>query len=274
MSDRLLPERFPQPWASAWGEDRFGLWMALQINDVSHVFRWIAPGRFMMGSPNDEAGRFDREDYHEVTISRGFWLGETTVTQALWEALGLDNPSHFKNPQRPTESVSWEQIQQEFLPAFNQQHPDLNARLPWEAEWEYACRAGTQTAFHFGEQIYLQHANYRGTWEYKSDQWGEGALKQTTDVKRYPCNDWGLYDMHGNVWEWCADSWQQHLGTDMVSDPWNAQSDDNESGHDRVIRGGSWIDDGRSARSAYRRRYEPAFRFNTLGFRLALAPGQ
>ncbi len=220
--NHLSPPTFPYAWASDWGEDRYGLWQAFTYQDVRHTFRWIQPGTFQMGSPDGsgekgaEEGRLDdREDLHKVTFNQGFWLAETTVTQALWEAVtGGENPSHFtshfKGKNRPVEKVSWHDTQT-FLTQLNQLHPDLNARLPWEAEWEYACRAGTQTPFNFGEELTLNKVNYRGTWEYKENEWGEGAKKAITDVKTYPCNAWGLYEMHGNVWEWCADQWQDHL---------------------------------------------------------------
>ncbi len=247
-----LPSRFPLPWAADWGEDWRGLWMVLACQGARQVFRWIPPGEFLMGSPEDEEGRYDDESLHLVRISRGFWLGETTVTQALWLALGLENPSGFQGLQRPVENVSWNDIHESFLPAFNRLHPELNARLPSEAEWEYACRAGTRTAFHFGDRIDLDKVNYQGTWELDFWKWGKGALRKTVDVSRYPPNPWGLYQMHGNVWEWCRDEYQTNMG------------------RERVMRGGSWIGGGRETRSAHRGTYPPNVSRADVGFRLAL----
>ena len=267
----LSPPVFPYPWASEWGEDRYGLWQAFTYQGIRHAFRWMPPGNFMMGSPEDELGRWEYEGLHSVTLSKGFWLGETTVTQALWQALMSANPSNFKGDNRPVETVSWDDIQG-FIERLNQLHSELQTRLPWEAEWEYACRAGSQTPqtpFNFDGELTLDKVNYRGTWEYKEGEWGEGALRETAVVKSYPCNAWGLYEMHGNVWEWCQDNWQENLGKEAVCDPWlRQQSLVPDSA--RVVRGGSWNSDGRNVRSAHRVRGTPGIRFYGLGFRLAL----
>ena len=264
----LSPPVFPYPWASEWGEDRYGLWQAFTYQGIRHAFRWIPSGSFMMGSPEDEQGRYHDEDLHSVTLSKGFWLGETTVTQALWQALMSTNPSEFKGENRPVEQVSWDDIQP-FIERLNQLHPELQTRLPWEAEWEYACRARSQTPFNFDGELTLDKVNYRGTWEYKADEWGEGAKQETTEVKSYPCNAWGLYEMHGNVWEWCQDNWQEQLGKEAVCDPWLRQQSLVPVSA-RVVRGGSWDDLGRLVRSAFRGRNSPDFRDSYLGFRLAL----
>ncbi|WP_242632675.1 formylglycine-generating enzyme family protein [Thiothrix fructosivorans] len=233
--NHLSPPTFPYAWASDWGEDRYGLWQAFTYKDVRHAFRWIQPGKFDMGSPETEEGRDNDEDLHHVTLKQGFWLAETTVTQALWEAVtGGENSSHFKGKNRPVEKVSWHDIQT-FLTQLNQLHPDLNARLPWEAEWEYACRAGTQTPFHFGgkDDLSLERVNYSGEW----DKWSDKG--ETKEVKTYPCNAWGLYEMHGNVWEWCQDVWQEKLPASPVIDPEGIAGGD-KAGVLRVVRGGSW----------------------------------
>ncbi len=222
----------------------------------------------MMGSPEGEKGRYDDEDLHSVTLSQGFWLAETTVTQALWQAVKSENPSYFKGDNRPVETVSWEDVQA-FIERLNQMHPELQTRLPWEAEWEYACRAESQTPFNFDGELTLAKVNYRGTWEDKSDKWGEGAKKETAEVKSYPCNDWGLYEMHGNVWEWCEDIRQENLGKEAVCDPWLWQQP-LDSGAARVVRGGSWGSGGGGVRSAFRGRDAPGDRNRNLGFRLAL----
>ena len=266
--NHLSPPVFPYAWASDWGEDRYGLWQAFTYKDVRHAFRWIEPGTFMMGSPETEIGRYDWEVQHQVTLNKGFWMAETPVTQALWQAVMGENPSHFKGEKRPVEQVSWNDAQA-FIAKLNQVHPDLTVCLPTEAQWEYACRAGTQTLFNFGAELSLNNVNYRGTWEYKENEWGDGAKKETTDVASYPCNDWGLYDMHGNVWEWCQDMWQEKLSAEPVTDPLIAGGEQ-KAGVERVIRGGSWRDDGRAVRSAFRGRGEPDARFIIVGFRLAL----
>ncbi len=267
--NHLSPPIFPYPWASDWGEDRYGLWQAFTYKDVRHAFRWIPPGKFNMGSPKSEKDRDDDEDLHEVTLTSGFWLAETTVTQALWQTVVGENPSHFKGDNRPVEKVSWNDTQT-FIDKLNQIHPDLSVRLPWEAEWEYACRAGTQTPFNFEGEIGLDKVNYRGTWEYKENEWSDGAKKATIDVKTYPCNGWGLYEMHGNVWEWCEDVWRDHLGKASATNPQGVAGGDQQAGVERVVRGGSWVNNGRDVRSAIRSRNEPDNRDDALGFRLAL----
>ena len=281
--NHLSPPQFPTTWASAWGEDRHGLWMTLTYQGASLTFRWIIPGTFMMGSPDGskkdepaEKGRASWEDRHEVTLEEGFWLADTSTTQAFWQAVNGDNPSYFKDDDSlPVEKVSWDDVQA-FIQKLNQLHPDLTVRLPWEAEWEYACRAETTTAFHFGDEIDLTKANYNGHW----DKWGEfteEAKKQTTPVKNYLPNQWGLYDMHGNVWEWCQDEWQEHLGTESVTlspSPSGRgvgvrEPPEGEQGQ-RVVRGGSWLFAGRLCRSACRLGFTPDYRLNFVGFRLVL----
>ncbi|WP_228287939.1 formylglycine-generating enzyme family protein [Thiothrix subterranea] len=263
--NHLSPPVFPYAWASDWGEDRYGLWQAFTYKNVRHAFRWIQPGTFMMGSPEAEEGRDSDEDLHKVTITQGFWLAETTVTQALWQITMGENPSHFKSDKRPVETVSWEDSHA-FIDKLNQIHSDLSVRLPWEAEWEYACRAGTKTLFNFGDKqdLTLEKVNYSGKWD-DSDIKGE-----TKDVKTYPCNAWGLYEMHGNVWEWCEDMWRDHLGKDVVSNPKAVARDDQEASILQVVRGGSWGSNGGFARSASRHKFYRNDRRALLGFRLAI----
>ncbi|QLQ34191.1 MAG: formylglycine-generating enzyme family protein [Candidatus Thiothrix singaporensis] len=266
--NHLSPPVFPYAWASDWGEDPHGLWMAFTLQGVRHAFRWIQLGTFMMGSPETEKGRWEDEVLHQVTLSKGFWMAETPVTQSLWQSVMGENPSRFKGDNRPVEQVSWHDAQA-FISKLNQLHPDLIVCLPTEAEWEYACRAGTQTPFNFGVELSLDKVNYRGTWEYKAGEWGDGAKKETTDVASYPCNAWGLYDMHGNVLEWCQDAWQDKLPAEPVTDPLIAGGEQ-EAGVERVIRGGSWDDNGRDCRSACRHGDVPAGRVSNLGLRLVL----
>lgn len=269
--NHLSPPIFPASWVSEFGEDRYGLWMAFSYKGVRQVLRWIQPGTFMMGSPEDEGGRYDDEDLHQVTLTQGFWLADTAVTQALWQGVMGNNPGNFKGDNRPVEKVSWNDVQ-EFIDKLNAIFKglldDSIFRLPSEAQWEYACRAGTDTPFNFEGELTLEQVNYRGLWEWESlDDWGDGALQKTVDVKSYPCNNWGLYEMHGNIWEWCRDGWQVNLGKQAVTDPDKAVNPDNPS---RVVRGGSCFHFGRFVRSAVRIRNRADFRDNDLGFRLSL----
>ncbi len=182
-------------WASGAGSDKYGRWADFALGDVRQRMRWIEPGSFTMGSPKGEAGRYDDEGpQHEVRLTKGFWLGDTQVTQALWTAAIGSNPSSFEGPERPVESVSWDDAQ-EFLKKMNARIPGLGLGLPTKAQWEYACRAGTTDA------------NYaRGAQELADVAWfADNRGGETHPVATKPCNDWGLHDMIGNVWEWCAD---------------------------------------------------------------------
>ncbi|MDG4548945.1 MAG: formylglycine-generating enzyme family protein [Candidatus Contendobacter sp.] len=258
------PEHFPAPWASDWGEDPYGLWQSLTYRGVRQAFRWMPPGRFLMGSPENEYARYDNELQHEVILTRGFWLAETACTQALWQAVMGENPSYFKGDQRPVERVSWNEAQ-DFIKRINGTVPGLEARLPTEAEWEYACRAGTTTSFSFGEDITPDQVNYDGNYPYRVDKTGL-SRGETVEVASLPANPWGLYEMHGNVWEWCQD-WYGDYPKGPVVDLTGPTT-----GERRVLRGGSWILLGRCARSAYRLRDEPGDRVDDFGFRLALGP--
>ncbi len=252
------------------GRDAHGLYADLDLLGVTQRFRYIEPGTFMMGSPPDEPGRYDDEDYHQVTLTRGYWLADTACTQALWQAVMGENPSDFKdNPENPVENVSWLDVQA-FLEKLNRRVPGLRARLPSEAQWEYACRAGTTTPFSFGENITPEQVNYDGTEPYAGGKKGEYRGK-TVPVKALPANPWGLYQMHGNVWEWCQDEWQENLGPNPVSDPENTSADTgDDSSVVRVLRGGSWLDDGGHCRSAVRDGNAAGPRDRGIGFRVSL----
>jgi formylglycine-generating enzyme required for sulfatase activity len=181
----------------------------------------------------------------------------------------LCNPSNFKGEQLPVERVSWEDVQH-FLKKLNELNSGLKLRLPTEAEWENACRAGTTSAFNFDGDITLDKVNYRGTWEYEIDKWGEGALQQAADVKdeKYRPNAWGLHQMHGNVWEWCQDSYGKYP-SEPVIDPQGS-----EAGASRVLRGGAWLYYARRVRSATRDGSGPGLRDGYIGFRLARGHGR
>lgn len=258
---KYLPEEFPPPWASEWGEDGYGIWIAFRFKSVRQVFRWCEPGIFVMGSPGDEPARDDDESQHEVRLTEGFWLADTCVTQQLYQAVVGNNPSDFKGDELPVESVSWEDAQ-ECIDRLNGMQVGLELCLPTEAQWEYGCRAGTDTPFSWGEQIDSTLVNFNGNSPYAGGKKCE-YRKQTVPVQELPCNGWGLYQMHGNVWEWCAD-WYGEYPAEPVVDPVGSLQ-----GNFRVLRGGSWFDDGGSCRSAYRGGGEPSSRDGVIGFRLS-----
>ena len=272
-----LPPDYPAAWASAYGEDRFGLWQAFDVAGVQQVMRWIPPGRFLMGSPDTEPGHRDDEVQHPVRLTQGFWLADTACTQALWVAM-MDgsNPSYFKNDlQNPVEFVSWTDVVEDFFPRLNAQLPGLQAYLPTEAQWEYACRgdALANTPFCFGGQIASHLVNFNGSNPIPGGTESE-FRRRTVPVTALPCNAWGLYQMHGNVWEWCAD-WSAPYPVDPAQrggervdpvGPTQAQGATR-----RVLRGGSWFDEAISCRSAMRYIYVPGRHSSAIGFRLALA---
>lgn len=265
-------------WASRHGVDQYGRWAEFDLSGrtgpVTQRLRWIPPGEFWMGSPEAEAERTADDDYaetlHRVVLTQGYWLADTACTQALWEAVVGESPSRFKgDPNLPAEQVSWNDVKQKFLPALNRLVPGLEAQLPSEAQWEYACRAGTQTPFWFGEQITTEQVNYDGNYPYAGGSEGE-YRNETVAVKSLPANGWGLYEMHGNVYEWCEDV-RGDYPKEAVVDPQGPR--DGVEGCQRVLRGGSWNRSGRSCRSAGRYTTQPAGRSSRIGFRLARGLG-
>ncbi len=268
-------------WASEAGEDRFGRWADIRLGNARQRLRWIEPGRFWMGSPEDEPGRMDHEGpRHQVTLTSGFWLFDTPVTQALWQAVMGDYPSRFTGADRPVEQVSWEDVQH-FLERINGRMPGLDLALPTEAQWEYACRAGTTTATYAGPMEILSSDNapvldaiawYRGN-----------SGNETHPVGQKAPNSWGLYDMLGNVLEWCADDMRPY-GPGPATDPAGAHSSaerptwravrggswSNAAWYVRAAnRGGSWSSDAGGVRAAYRDAHSPGLRYFYLGFRCA-----
>jgi formylglycine-generating enzyme required for sulfatase activity len=231
-------------WAIDWGTDQFGAWAMFQVGDVRQKLRWIPPGRFMMGSPDDEEGRYDDEGpQHEQTIERGFWLFDTPCTQALWEVVMGGNPSRFRDPDRPVEQVSWDDAQR-FVARVAELVPGLHLSLPSEAHWEHACRAGTTTARYGNELSEI-------AW------YAENSNSQTQPVGQKRANGWGLFDLLGNVWEWCEDDFRSYPGGETAA----------YAG--RVVRGGCWFVFARRVRAACRRRHEPGDRYGFIGFRCA-----
>lgn len=281
MRDGLPPE-----WATAYGFDAFGPFAEFEVGPVRQRMRWIPPGEFWMGSPEDEPGRYEREVRHRVTLTRGYWMGDTPVTQALWEAVMGSNPSRFVHPQRPVERVSWRDVQG-FIRRLNERVPGLDVGLPTEAEWERACRAGTDMATYVGdlEILGIHHAPgldaiawYGGNSGvdfdledgYDPSDWPEKQHPHTKAGTRVvglkAPNVWGLFDTLGNVREWCAD-WQgdyDGAAVDPVGPEW---------GISRVVRGGAWDSHARNVRAAYRHWYEPGYCLHYLGFRLARGHG-
>ncbi|WP_211236364.1 formylglycine-generating enzyme family protein [Desulfovibrio inopinatus] len=247
-------------WTQEHGIDQYGLWAAFEVSEVRQVMRWIQPGRFLMGSPEDEPERGDDERQHEVVLTEGFWLADTTCTQELWTAVMGKNPSHFTHEaELPVEKVSWEDCQ-EFLQHINGRYSRLELQLPTEAQWEYACRAGTETPFSFGENITPDQVNYNSNVPYRNGKKGIDREK-TVPVKALPCNSWGLYQMHGNVWEWCAD-WYGEYPESVITNPGGP-----DVGGDRVIRGGTWFSYAGNVRSAFRYWAWPNSRDDSVGFR-------
>ena len=234
----------------------YGLYADLTIAGVVQRFRWIAPGEFWMGSPASEAGRYANEGpRHRVRITQGFWLADTACTQALWRAVMHGNPSRFADDDsKPVEKVSWDDVQA-FLRGVDKLLRVVRARLPSEAEWEYACRAGSKTVYSCGDGITHEQANF--------------AAKRggTVAVKSFPPNRWGLYEMHGNVWEWCADR-QRTYGAAAQDDPRGPEPDAWDSL--RVVRGGSWLHGARWLRSAWRNAWQRDWPNDHQGFRFAL----
>ncbi|MBE9204867.1 formylglycine-generating enzyme family protein [Synechocystis salina LEGE 06099] len=214
-------------------------------NGVYLDMTYIAGGSFLMGAPENEHGSHDNErPQHQVTLP-DFWLGKYQVTQGQWEAVMGNNPARFKGANRPVEQVSWD-ICQEFCHKLSE-CTGKGYRLPSEAEWEYACRAGTKTPFSGGETITTNLANYDGN-TYAEE--GKGQYrKETVEVGSFPPNPWGLYDMHGNVWEWCEDAWHENYqGAPTDGSAWT-----NNQFHSVCSpRGGSWYYVPRHCRSANR----------------------
>lgn len=271
---RVCRETRPE-WAHAFGRDAFGLWATLRVGEVEQRMRWIVPGRFMMGSPKSEVGRFrDEGPQFRVIFAKGFWLADTPCTQEFWVAVMGSNPSRFEWPRRPVEQVSWQDAQA-FIGRLREKLETLDVGLPSEARWEYACRAGMTTATYAGDldlrgehdaPVLDEIAWYGGNSGHHGFDLGDrGVDSSSWREKQYPhrraaarevatrrANPWGLYDMLGNIWEWCEDP---------------------DFAGQRAYRGGGWDSDARLVRAAFRDWLEPGNRYGNLGFRLALGQG-
>jgi len=234
-------------------------------NAIGMKLNLIPPGEFVIGSPESEPGRWDNETQHLVKITKPFYLSVHEVMQGQYEQVMGNNPSFFSpsgkgkdrvsgdTTQLPVEQVNWNDAVA-FCGKLSKREGD-QYRLPTEAEWEYACRAGTTTAYSFGDDVSRlgEYARHYDNSEY-----------YTHPVGQLKPNAWGLFDMHGNVWEWCQDMYGPYESLQVVSDPAGPAS-----GSRRVLRGGAFHLFPRSVRAAYRYNIQPGFRHHTIGFRLA-----
>jgi len=260
-------------------------------NGITLEMVLIPGGSFLMGSPENELERRNSESPQHLVNIQQFCMGKYPVTQAQWRSVAalpqvnreLDaDPSQFKGANRPVEQVSWYDAV-EFCDRLSD-WTKRQYRLPSEAEWEYACRSGTTTPFHVGETITTDLANYRGTDEEEyqlSGSYGRGPKgrdrRETTEVGSFGvANAFGLYDMHGNVWEWCLDDWHDNYeGAPTDGSAWFEENDNlSQKQNMAVLRGGSWIVNPGNCRSASRDLYSRVFRDDLIGFRVVCAAGR
>jgi sulfatase modifying factor 1 len=243
---------------------------------------WCPPGRFVMGSPRSEPERRPGEDQVEVTLTRGFWMAKYETTQGLWQRVAgaLPGPLTKELPagaDLPVGNVNFTETE-DFCRRLTERSRksgelpgDWEFRLPTEAQWEYACRAGTTTATSFGDSLSSKQANFKGK-PYNGGDPGP-SLNHAAPVGNYPANPWGLHDMHGNTFEWCRDWYHARLpgGTDPDLHAARATAQRSEHGDiSRVRRGGCWSDEGWPCRSAFRVRFEPDRRYDHIGFRVVV----
>ena len=241
---------------------------------------WCPPGRFVMGSPPNEPDRRPGEDQVDVTLTRGFWMAKYEATQGQWKRIvgALPGPLTTELPagdDLPVGNVNFAETET-FCRALTERARQSGAlpknwefRLPTEAQWEYACRAGTRTATAFGDRLSSRQANFKGA-PYNGAERGP-SLNRAASVGSYPPNAWGLHDMHGNTFEWCRDWYHLRLPGGTDPDLYLAQSSatrNEDGGISRARRGGCWADDGWPCRSAFRVRFEPERRYDHIGFRV------
>ena len=235
-------------------------------NELGMAFVYISPSEFMMGSPESEPGRDDDERLHKVTLTKGFYLQKNEVTQRQWKSVMGENPSHFKNcgDNCPVENVSWNDARL-FIEKLNRLTGEESYRLPTEAEWEYACRANTKTPYFFGRCLSTDQGNYQGDFPLAGCTKGEDRGKPI-QVGSLDSNAWGLHDMHGNVYEWCADTYVDGImySGEQVDPIFIGEGDS------KVLRGGCWYYSGKFCRSGDRRKAGPDIRRSFVGFRIAM----
>jgi formylglycine-generating enzyme required for sulfatase activity len=255
-------KQFVQSYNCPWGKVSVKTKEKQFTNKYGMSFVLISAGIFNMGSPKYEKGHEKDETQHVVFITQDYYMQTTEVTQWHWERVMGKNPSRFKKCGHncPVECVSWHDVQR-FINKLNMLDKKYTYKLPTEAEWEYAARAGTQTPFAFGNCLNTNEANYKGYYPTEGCPSGN-FYNMTLEVGRFPKNDWGLYDMHGNVWEWCLD-WYDKYSNDAVEDPVGPVLAEY-----RLIRGGSWSSNASSCRSAFRGGVKPEHHFYNIGFRL------
>jgi formylglycine-generating enzyme required for sulfatase activity len=241
---------------------------------------WCPPGRFVMGSPPGEPERRPGEDQVEVTLTRGFWMAKYETTQGEWKRVMGELPGPLTAELPAGDDLPVGNVNFEDAEAFGRRltglgrrsgalPADWEVRLPTEAQWEYACRAGTTTATWFGNTLNSTQANFRGL-PYNGAEPGP-SLNRAARVGSYPANRWGLHDMHGNTFEWCRDWYHHKLPGGNDPDLYLARDSATRSEHggiSRVRRGGCWPDDGWACRSAFRLRFEPERRYDHIGFRV------
>jgi formylglycine-generating enzyme required for sulfatase activity len=278
VANRAPVDDFPPAWASAWGDDRYGLWADLVVQGVTQRMRWIEPTLeegFMMGSTQKERDNIKGNDVriwankHEIQrsriqVKRGYWLADTPCTQEFWNALVDVNPSFFSGTEytklHPVERIPVIDDARgpgalSFLDLLNKQLPNSIASLPTEIEWEYAARAGTQSIYWWGDHFNPLYAN---TDHY--DLKISNKSSSTSPVRQYPPNHWGLYDMLGNVWEWCNEESSQSSG-ESITETENFRY---------AVRGGSWMHDPDYARCAFRDKWPADRRDEFQGFRFLI----
>src|SRR5262245_1844533 len=243
---------------------------------------WCPPGRFTMGSPPNEPERRPGENQVEVTLSKGFWMAKYETTQGDWTRVMGDLPGELteelpEGEDLPVGNVNFAEAEAfchdltERARKTSELPEGWEFRLPTEAQWEYACRAGTTTATFFGNSLSSKQANFKGK-PYNGGEEGP-SLNRAAKVGSYPANAWGLHDMHGNTYEWCRDWYRSQLPGGIDPDLYSAESAATKSEHgatSRVRRGGCWADEGWPCRSAFRLRFEPERRYDHIGFRVVI----